>query len=497
MTVIDFLRLTRRSWRALLIALILGGLAMAGYTSTKPKVYQASSLGFISAGSGVISGSQDAIGRVSAYLPLISTTPVFNEIAQDPSVDLNGQSLAGRLSASLVNGTTMIQVSATAPDPTSALALANGALKALTTTIGKIEDAAGGAQGGALSVIPLQNAALPTAPISPNYEKNILVGLLAGLVLGYVFVFLRRGFDTGVRSSDELSEILGTGLLGAVPRVSKGGISLDSTERDGLLAAEAIRQVRTALTFSNVDRKINCVAITSSNPSEGKTTVATRLAQAVARAGREVVIIDADLRRPAVSDELGVDDTLGLSELLSGQAGFNDVIQASAEDGLYVLPAGRTPPNPSEMLGSAAFRTLLTEVAEDYFVIVDAPPVLPVTDASLIAAAVDGVVFVAVAGKTRKPALASARRMLAQVNAHMLGAVLNMVPLRGADKGSYGYYGTKYTYASAETGRRKRAKRSSKADRRHVNMADYTGATMQVQVASDSRGSRRRARTDG
>jgi len=459
-TVIDFLRLTRRSWGALLIFVILGAAAMVGYTAITPKVYQANSLGFIVAGTGgVISSSQDAVNRVSAYLPLISTAPVLQKIQSDPTIDTAGGNLAGRLSANIVGGTTMIQVSADAPTPESALALANGGLTALTEVIKDVETAASAGQPTTLSVVPLQNAGLPSTPISPKVRTNVALGAIGGLLIGYLFVFLRRGLETRVRSIEELTALTGAGLLGAIPRVSKGTVSIDATDRDGVLAAEAIRQVRTALSFSSVDREIRCITVTSANASEGKTTVATRLAQVFARSGREVVVIDADLRRPAVSAELGVDDTIGLSELLSGQADFHDVIQAAAEDGLYVLPAGQTPPNPSEMLGSEAFRSLVTGLAEDYFVIVDAPPVLPVTDASLISTVVDGVVFVAVAGKTKKPTIAAARRTLAQVGGHILGGVLNMVPSRGSDRASYGYYGKKFSYYSADTRKGRKAQR--------------------------------------
>lgn len=463
MTVLDFLRLTRRSWRALLAFTIVAAAAMVGYTAITPKVYQASSLGFIVSGDGgVISGSQDAVDRVTAYLPLISTTPVLQKVEADPAVDVGGQNLAGRLSASVVNGTTMIQISGTAPSPKSALALANGGLKALAGVITDVETAASPGEAPALKVVPLENAALPTVPISPNVRNNVALGAVGGLLLGFLFVFARRGLETRVRSKEEFIELIGAGLLGSIPKVSKGKLSIDTTDRDNVLAAEAFRQIRTALSFSSVDRHVQCIAITSANEQEGKTAIATRLAQVFARSGRPTLLIDADMRRPAVSAELDVDDTIGLSELLSGQADLGDVVQMTDEEDLFVIPAGQTPPNPSEMLGSDTFRTLLKELSADHFVIVDAPPVLPVTDASLIAAAVDGVVFVAVAGKTKKPAIANAHRMLKQVNAHILGGVLNMVPPRGSDSGSYGYYGTKYGYGDEPTKSQKRRARSRK-----------------------------------
>lgn len=471
MTVIDFVRLTRRSWRALVIFVILGAAAMAGYTYTQPEVYEASSAGFIAAGSGTsydgaVSGSQTAVARAQAYLPLMSTTNVFDRIAQDPSVNLQGQPLEGRLSATVATGSTMIIVNATASTPESALALANGALRALKDVINDIEKQASGGQP-AIKVIPLETAVKPTKPISPDWRINIGLGAIGGLVAGYLFVFLRRGLDARIRSADDLPQLMGVGLLGNIPKVSKRKLSIDSDDRDNRLAAESIRQVRTGLSFASVDRTVHSLTVTSANQSEGKTTIATSLAQVFAQSGRRTLIIDADLRRPAVSEELGIDESVGLSELLSGQVSVTQAIRPTDNPELFVLPAGRTPPNPSEMLGSAAFRTLVEEMTHDHFVIVDAPPLLPVTDAALVSVVVDGVVFVAAAGKTRKPEIAAARRILEQVHARTLGLVLNMVPLRGSESSYYEYYGRKrgYYYQRPEAGHRSR-KGSRRARRR-------------------------------
>lgn len=473
MTVIDFVQLTRRSWRALVIFVLLGCAAMAGYTYLQPKVYEASSAGFIAAGNGTsydgaISGSQTAVARAQAYVPLISTTPVFDKIAQDPSVDLQGQPLAGRLSASVATGSTMIVVSATASNPESALALANGALKALAAVINDIETKASSGQPPAIKVVPLETAVKPTVPISPDWKVNLGLGAIGGLILGYLFIFVRRGLDARIRSTDDLPQLMGAGLLGNIPKVSKRKLSINSDDRDNRLAAESIRQVRTGLSFASVDRKVHSMAVTSANQSEGKTTIATSLAQVFAQSGRRTLIIDADLRRPAVSEELGIDESVGLSELLSGQVSVTQAIRPTDNPELFVLPAGRTPPNPSEMLGSAAFRTLVEEMTHDHFVIIDAPPLLPVTDAALVSVVVDGVVFVAAAGKTRKPEIAAARRILEQVHARTLGLVLNMVPLRGSESSYYEYYGRKrgyYYHRSAEAGHRSR-KGSRRAKRR-------------------------------
>lgn len=465
MTVLDFLRLTRRSWKSLLIAILIGGIAMAVYTAFQPKVYHASSTGFIASGSdgGVISSSQDAVGRIAAYLPLISTAPVLEKLRENPDLQARDLELVGSLSASVVAGTTMIEVSGTAHEPAAALALANGALQALIDVIDDIQQAAGTDSAVSLTVIPLQNASLPTTPIRPIPRNNIALGLLGGLLLGYLYVLIRRGFDTRLRTADELTELLDSGLFGALPKVSTEDLAPDATSREGVLFAESVRQIRTALSFSSVDKTIRSIGVTSSTESEGKTTVSTQLARVFARAGRPTILIDADLRRPAVARAFQMDNAVGLSELLSGQADFQDVIQRADEKALWILPAGRTPPNPSEMLGSEAFRTLLRELSVDHLVIVDAPPLLPVTDGSLISAAVDGIVFVAQAGRAKKPALAAAKRLLEQVHAHVLGVVLNMVPTRGIDSDGYGYYGKQYgNYVAPASDTDSRPRRASR-----------------------------------
>jgi capsular exopolysaccharide synthesis family protein len=206
--------------------------------------------------------------------------------------------------------------------------------------------------------------------------------------------------------------------------------------------AESYRQLRTNLSFTNVSGIAKTVLVTSSLPGEGKTTTATNLAISLAQAGRTVCLIDADLRRPMVSEYLGLDRTVGLTTTLVGEADVNAVLQPWGEDNLYVLTSGGVPPNPSELLGSEAMKDLLDrlELAFD-MVIVDTPPLLPVTDAAVLSQHVGGVVLVVGAQKLRSQDLVRSLKSLEMVEANLLGVVLNQLPTKGPDAYAYSYYG--------------------------------------------------------
>lgn len=451
MTVVDFFAFSRRSWR-LIVVCILVGLAVAGlYAFFAPKVYVSTSAGFVIVADGsatnAVTGQSSAISRANAYLPLISSSPVYSKIQADPQVNPGGGPLDGRLSASVADGSTLIEVTASASSPEAAAALANGALQALADVITDIETEASPTKVPGIKVIPLENAVAPSRPASPNVPLVIAIGAIAGLALGYLLAFLRRALDIRVRTADALNELVGVGVLGRIPKLSKRDRD-DSASTDPR-AAESFRALRTGLRFSSVDDEVSSIMVTSANQGEGKTTISVAVAQVFAESGRKTILVDADLRRPGVSKALGIDGSIGLSEVLSHQVPLADAIRATGSSGLLVLPAGRTPPNPSEMLGSAALKSLIAELSRDYFVVVDVPPLLPVTDASLVSTVVDGVVFVAASGKTRRPEVTASKRLLDQVHARVLGTVLNMVTARDGDVGYYYYYRREHYYYEA------------------------------------------------
>ncbi|GAA2899566.1 polysaccharide biosynthesis tyrosine autokinase [Microbacterium esteraromaticum] len=434
MTVLEFFTLIRRGWRVLLIGAMAGILVGVGYFFLTPKVYEARATGFIASSSedSLVSGSDEATARASSYVALITSGTVREAIAEELGEEPG--SLQGALSARVVPGSTLIEVTAQASSPGTALKLASGALDGLTTVIDQIESKGG--QASKITVVPLDDAAEPSAPVAPNLRFSVILGGVGGLVAGLIVLLLRRVLDVKVRTHTDMSELMGTGVLGRVPKLGKKGTA-PADSRVANIAKESFRQIRTGLRFSSVDAEVRTVMITSANQGEGKSTVAASLAEVFAAAGQRTIIVDADMRRPKVARNFKVDGSVGLSGVLSGQVSVATAVQATSDPNLFVLPAGAVPPNPSEMLGSAALKNLLAELSRDFFVIIDAPPVLPVTDASIISTMVDGVVYVSATGTTRKAAVGAARTQLEQVGARVLGVVLNFVSLK--DEGGYGY----------------------------------------------------------
>lgn len=442
MTVIDLFRMIRNNVPVLLLCTGIGlGVALV-YTMVQPRLYTSSSTGFVvvtgtqaDGGSTVLSGSDLAQQSAQSYLPLIHSRAVQEKIDE-----LRGSSAApGQLSASVAPNSNLITVSATAEDPQAAADLANTALNATADVANDLEGSS------TVQVVALEDALVPAEPSSPNLARNLLYGAGIGLLAGLVISLLRRLLDVNVRTVGDAREASGTGLLGAVPEdpsLKQAGGPAD------LLAPrprEAVRQLRTNLTYVSIDNPPRVIAFTSANPGEGKSTVVSSLARALAEAGQRVILIDADLRRPRQAVLFQIEGRVGLSEVLAGQIAVEDAIQEVGEDGLVILPAGRTPPNPSELLGSGRMRSLLKELEKEFLVLIDAPPVLPVTDSTLLAAAVDGTVLVVRHGRTRKDHVEVAREMLDAVQANILGFVLNGTPAKGV---GHDYYGGGYGSSS-------------------------------------------------
>lgn len=441
MNLLDFFRVLRANRLLLLGSLVLGAVAGLVYSLLQPTLYTATSNGFVTVeGEASISGTETAQTRAESYIPLINSRKVRERIATESGVDTRGATLK----AAVVSGSNLITISATAPSPENAAALSNAALVATAEVANSLDPSSN------VKVTALEDALPPSSPASPNHKRNILYGLGIGALVGLVLAFLRRMLDANVRTTTDAQVGAGVGLLGVIPQdktmqAERTAALMETSPR----AAEAIRQLRTNLRFAAVDDPPRTIAFTSSNPGEGKSTVIGNLALAIAASGQPVVLIDADLRRPRQATQFGVDGRVGLSEVLNGDVDLQDALHTVGQDGLLLLPAGRTPPNPSEQLGSERMRQLLAALAETHLVLVDAPPVLPVTDSTLLATAVDGTVLVVCHGKTRKDHLEVARDMLGGVQARVLGVVLNGTPASGVGSnyygGGYGAEGSSYT----------------------------------------------------
>ncbi len=302
--------------------------------------------------------------------------------------------------------------------------------------------------GGAQLV---RNAPVPDNPVSPKPLRNLLLGLIVGLVLGTGAAFLQEYLDDSVRSKNELADALpDVPVLGLVPVIEGWEWESPATRVSALRAgntpvAEAYRNLRTSVQLLGVDRPLRTLQITSPGPGEGKTTLIANLGVVMAASGTRVLMLDCDLRRPMLHQFFGLSNETGFTSVFQAGASALSVVQpVSMMSSLFVLPTGPLPPNPSELLASNRTAELLFELQGEFdVVLVDSAPVLPVTDSIVLSAWVEATVLVARADVTTGKALAEAMDRLRRVEARVAGSVLN-----GAEpEAGYGYGGS-YTYAS-------------------------------------------------
>ena len=233
-----------------------------------------------------------------------------------------------------------------------------------------------------------------------------------------------------------------------------------SNMRDNFAVLEAFKELRTNLRFMNPDQPPRVIAVSSCLPGEGKSTVASNLAISIASSGQPVVLVDGDLRRPTVARTFNLLENVGLTDAVVGSAPVADLLQdVEGYPDLKVLGSGPIPPNPSEILSSDTMLRLMAEQSQSYFVIIDAPPVISITDSAILAAQFDGVLLVVRAGSTTRDEFAKSLDNIQKVNGTVLGCVLNWVPTSKAEGSRYGYYGKSYYYTSTEeTGQKNAAK---------------------------------------
>ncbi|MHB1533771.1 MAG: tyrosine-protein kinase domain-containing protein [Acidimicrobiales bacterium] len=300
----------------------------------------------------------------------------------------------------------------------------------------------------------LINAAVtPSAPSSPKPLTDGLLGLVVGLMLGVGLAFVRERLDDKIGSlSDAERYAGGVPVVGTVPLVDdwrdEHQTHVALVEDPTSLVSEAYRTLRTAVQFLGIDQPQRVIALTSSLPGEGKSTTVANLAVSFARAGRHVVVLSCDFRRPRMHEFFGLDNNVGMTSVLLGEVSLRDAIRSiEAEPNLQVLASGPIPPNPAEILSLDRARKLVDVLAENAdIVLVDCPPVLPVTDTLLISRLVDGVLVLTAATRTKKHDLQRTCDLLRQVGAPIMGTVVNRVPHNGAYATNYGY-GYSYSYS--------------------------------------------------
>jgi capsular exopolysaccharide synthesis family protein len=298
---------------------------------------------------------------------------------------------------------------------------------------------------GGNNVRLMDRAVVPGAPFTPDIRRNFMLGALAGILLALSLVLAIDYLDDTVKTPEDITRRLKLPFLGLVPALKGNDHPLLSQEVPHEFG-EAFRALRTSLVFSSGTEGTRVIAITSAQPLEGKTTTACNMAIALAYGGSRVLLIDADMRRPSISRTLGIDNTIGLSHLLTAQATARETIRRTTVQNLWVMTAGMTPPNPSELLASDRMKTLISTVQTGPFdwVLIDTPPVLAVTDAVIIAPWVSGVVFIIGSEMTQRRLAERAVETLLTSRPTVLGAVLNRVDIVRNKYYYSRYYGYKY-----------------------------------------------------
>jgi succinoglycan biosynthesis transport protein ExoP len=437
----DFLVVLRTRWLIVLGCTLVVTAIAAALTYTETPIYTARAQFYFAADedaapedSGVYIVTNNDLATLVAVLHSPEVLRPLREAASLPE----GYGISA--SASFPDDAAIMTISVNDADPEIAARIANFYGPVLAE---KAPDFLGNlaASDQVLLAKEVAPAGVPGTASSPDPTRNLSLGALAGLLLGIGIAFVRHTLDTKVRNELDIRAFTPKPMLGELPmdRSKTDEVTLERDPHGGF--AEAVRRLRTNLMFVDVTTGRHSFIVTSAMPGEGKTTTTVNLAMAMATTGGRVLLIDGDLRNPSVAKAMGLEGGAGLTTVLLGQAGVDDVIQRWRDTSLYVLTAGAIPPNPSELLGSEPMRELFDKLANEFdFILIDSPPVVPVVDAVLLDRLAGGTLLVVASHRTKKRDLASAVRQLDTVGAKLAGVALNFVPVNESDARRYGYY---------------------------------------------------------
>ena len=429
----------------------------ASYQSTARVIFSSAQAETTAAYAGGLLSEQ----RASTYVELVDSGLLAEQVREDLGLDSSIEDLVEQVEASAVDESSVLEVRVTHEDPELAQLIAQTYAEKLVETAKEIEtpdDAK-----APIKVTIIDQASFSDTPVAPKPVRNMILGGILGLVLGVSLALLRELLDTSIKSADDLEQVTTAPLLGSIIGDSAASRGLLVSELDAHAPrVESFRVLRTNIQFVDVDSADKVFVISSSVKGEGKTSTAVNLAITLARAGVRTLLVDGDLRRPKVAEMLGLDGSVGVTTALLGKVSFKDAIQTHPGTGLNVMASGISPPNSSELLQSNAMAALIAQMRSGFEVVLfDSPPLLPVTDAALLAARSDGALLVVRHGKTTRDQLATAVDRLAQVDVEPVGIVMNAVPASRSVLGySYKTYGAYGAYGpAAEGGNRKSERR--------------------------------------
>jgi capsular exopolysaccharide family len=430
-----FWLLMRRRWIAIVAFGLLGAIVGSVYALTATPQYVAESELFVAAvgadnTADLAQGSSYSQQQARNYAVVATRQAVLEPVVKTLGLNTSTATLGNEVSASVPLNTSLISISVTDTSPARAAAVANAVATSLTNVvIDLVPKRSDGTSPVRLETV--QHADVPKFPASPNARLSLLLGVIAGLVLGVVLVVLRELVGAKVRTPEQVKQQFDLSVLGSVA-YDRGAVNrpIVAPDQNLSLRAEEFRQIRTNLHFVHAGDRNKVFVITSSVPGEGKSSTAVNLAATIASSGNSVALIEADLRNPSLGAYLDLEDSIGLTTVLAGDVDVDEALQTWGPDGMQVLLAGQIPPNPSELLGSAATEKLITSLRARFDVlIIDTPPLMPVTDAAIVARMFGGAILVVGCGKVEVHVLRKTIEALTASGAPILGAIANLTPL--------------------------------------------------------------------
>lgn len=380
---------------------------------------------------------------VDTYVVILKNYTLLNKVIQKLGLNMSAASLAGNITVNTVSTTEILEITV---QDTNALRA-----KTIVDTIVNLapEEITRTVKAGSVEVI--SPAQVNNSPVSPNMKKNTLIGFLLGLLFSCSIAFILEILNNKFKTDDDVAEKLGYNVIGTIPNYrkirgkrlgSKSDEPVVMLEKPPLQVAEAYHALRTNLEFLTHDKSIKKIIVTSSVAGEGKTTVAVNLAISLGQSGYKVLIMDLDLRKPSVSRLLRLKEIndKGVTMVLNGKSTPADSVINTENLSVGVMPSGPIPPNPNDLIRSNAMKNLLKELEGRYdYIIFDTPPVLSAADAISFSPMTDGILFVLKQNQTTFGTAVNARKSLAQVNANILGCILNDYDAASTDE-YYSYY---------------------------------------------------------
>ena len=459
----DYLTIFRKRWQLIVLTCVLAVGAAAIYTLVSPKKYESSTQFFISTSGAsdsgqLLQGNTFTQERVKTYSQLLTTPIVLGPVvAEVGPPGTTPEQVARTISASVPPDTVLIDVSVVDVDPLRATRIADSLSRSFPTTVNTLESVSGNSSPVKVTVV--QPATTESTPVSPKPLRDLGLGLFFGLILGLGLAVLREILDTTVKSERDVKAVSDRTVIGAIP------FDADADDHPLIVQAdprspraEAFRSLRTNLRFVDAANHPRSVVVTSSTQGEGKSTTVANLALALAEVGSRVCLVDADLRRPRLLHYMGLEGSIGLTDVLIYRADLTEVLQPFGHTTLTVMGAGQIPPNPSELLGSKTMLETLRELEARFdHVLIDAPPLLPVTDAAILSTLVGGAIVVVGAGIATREQLRKALESIDAVRGRTLGIVINRLPRTEASM--YGEY--RYGHAQANSKARRKRRRES------------------------------------